>query len=453
MRPRALDRRIGRLSAAWTVVLLFLPCAAAVSAVSLRDIRTEILERYGVTRCVVELSGETPFFERNYLESKKYFLVDIYHISPPAAERFITPASGPVRQVLVLNRKDPETQVLTLVFYLTDTRLYRVFSVQNPFRIVIDVYHATEGLTPTAPKPQTVSALTGAISGTVPRTQVSPAVTPAVAPGLAGFSGDRYRKPGKKIIILDPGHGGSDPGAESYVKINGTRLQEKDLNLAIAKEIKRLIDASPNMEAFMTRETDKYMSLADRQNFCDRHKPPICGDLFLSIHCNASDSYRTRGARGIEFYYLNPTGTAKGSLRYLEELENRNGGSGSDSTSPKDHPIFFTLARESLLKWLTEGRIVCEHLKASCLQVPYYRAYNNRELMVQQAFFRVLFQADMPAVLVEVGFLTNAEECQKLANPAFQKQAATAIYNGIASYFKARDERFEPKLLALPVSP
>jgi N-acetylmuramoyl-L-alanine amidase len=450
MEPRALDRKWGGKRGA-IAAFVVLAMTAQSWAVSLRDIRTEIKEREGITRCVIELSGETKFFQRDYLADKKYFLVDIYNIGP-AAERFITPAAGPVRQILVLNRKDPDTGVLTLVFYLTDVRRYRVFSVKDPFRIVVDVLHSTEGLQPAEPKPQpeVIPVVAPGPGRTVAPAPIAPRpsqATPAVTPPALRPPGERYRKAGKKIVILDPGHGGSDSGAESYVKVGNAKVKEKDINLMVALEMKRLIDASPNMEAFLTRQNDRFLSLADRGFFCDNY----CGDLFISVHCNAADSYRARGARGMEFYYLNPTGTSKGATRYLEEIENRNGG--RNEANGHSRPILQALARESLLKWLTEGRIVCEHLKLSCAQIPYFQRYTNREVSVQSAFFRVLFQADMPAVLVEVGFLTNAQEVQQLVDPKFQKQIATALYNGIVSYFKARDERFEPKYLTLQTSP
>jgi len=274
--------------------------------------------------------------------------------------------------------------------------------------------------------------------------------TASVVAGMAGRSVWPTGSLAKKVIILDPGHGGSDPGALSSIRIGGKRVQEKDINLAVAREIKRLVDASPNMEALLTRDRDVYVSLADRQNFCQRHSPPICGNLFVSIHCNFS---RSRSAGGIELYYLNPTGATRGSRRYLEEYENRNGARNGQSQSLLNHPIFFTLARESFQTWLTEGRVVCEHLKAATLQMPYYRRNGNRENTVQSAFFKVLFQADMPALLVELGFLTNSTECQQLADVRFQKQLATVLYNGIASYFKARDDQFMPNYLALPAVP
>jgi len=453
MEPRALDRRRMNKRAA-ACVFAWLALAGQTWAVSLRDIKTDILENQGLTRCVIELSGETQFFERNYLADKKYFLVDIYNVNPAVAERFITPASGPVRQVLVLNRKDPDTRVLTLVFYLTDVRRYRVFSVNNPFRIVVDVWHSTEGLPATEVKTPSTRTPGAAPTGgriATPSSALQPAPSPpVVTPSGPRQPGERYRRSGKKIVIIDPGHGGNDPGAESYGKVSGRRVLEKELNLTVAQELKRLFDASPNVEAFLTRSTDKYVSLGDRSAFCDN----FYGDLFISIHCNATDSWRHRNARGLELYYLNPTGATKGSLRYLEEIENRNGnGKSDDGKHNWDHPIFRTLARESLLKWQTEGRIVCEYLKAAANQIPYYRRYNNRESTVQSAFFRVLFQAEMPSVLVEIGFLTNSQECEQLLDSKFQQQVATALYNGIISYFKARDERFEPKVLARPVGP
>jgi len=434
-----------------------LALAARAPAVTLQDIRTEVHEREGVTRCVVQLSGETEFYHRDYLLTKKYFLLDIYNVRPAVAERFITPASGPVRQVLVLNRRDPDTQVLTLVFYPTDACRYRVLPVKDPFRIVIDVWRSPEAAQPAEAKTQPATA-TGSTAPAAPTVAgrgaalPSGAPQPAITPMAKPQASQRYRQAGKKIVILDPGHGGNDPGAESYIKVGSRKIQEKDLNLNVALYLKRLIDASPNVEGFLTRSTDKYVSLADRQQFSDRYN--VEADLFVSIHCNASDTYRARSARGIELYYLNPTGAAKGSLRYLEDLENRNGGAAAtEGLHNLDHPIFGQLARERLLNWLTEGRIVCEHVKSACYQIPYYRSNGNREATVQSAFFRVLFQLDMPAVLVEIGFLTNSTECQQLIDPQFQQQIATALYNGIVAYFKARDDRFEPKYLTLRAKP
>lgn len=475
MEPRVLDTKRASWRE-WLLAVTLVALAAQARAAALQDIRTEIRDPEGLTRCVVVLNGETEFLQRDYLAGKKYFLVDIYDVSPPAAERFITPASGPVRQILVLNRKDPdERHVLTLVFYLTDLRRYRVFpwrdpkNPKGPYYIVVDVWHSTEGLQPPVEKPQ--PAPTPALTPTPPRVatpsiaspRVTPRRTPAttkarptpavaeITPAISAQPGKRYQRTGKKIVIIDPWHGGGDSGAESYVKIGNRKIFEKDINLAAALDLKRLFDASPNVEAFLTRDSDRYVSLADRQQFAERRN--IEGDLFLSIHCDASDSWRSRGARGIGLYYLNPSGTAKGSLRYLEEIENRNGGKKEDVGRNLDHPIFTTLAKEAFLRCLTEGKVVCEYLKTACYQIPYYQRSGNRQSAIQSAFFRVLFQADMPAVLVEIGFITNATECEQLADPRFRKQVATALYNGTLAYFKARDERFVPKYLALQTSP
>jgi len=436
MEPRCVDRRWRGVGIVLAIALALTPAVPA-GAVSLCDLRTSVNPREGYTRCVVELTGTTRFFERDFLAAKKYFLVDIYDVRPAVAERFITPATGPVRQILVLNRKDPDTQVLTLVFYLTDTRRYRVFTVENPFRIVVDVFHSAQG----TPVPTVQPASVGEAAPTAALTSLAPA-SPASPPQRVP------RIPGRKVIILDPGHGGSDPGALGALAVNRQRVQEKDINLEAAKQLQRLVNSSPNMVAYMTRETDVYVSLRDRVKFCEQY----FGDLFVSIHCNAADSRRARGARGIEFYYLNPSGASSSYLRWLEQVENLNGRDGEDSPN-WDLPILQALARESLLKWLTEGRVVCEYLKKHCYEMSYYRQHNNRENVVQSARFRVLYQAEMPAVLVELGFLTNADECRRLLEESFQEQVATALYNGIASYFQARDELFKPQLRTLPAGP
>ncbi|MBM3334576.1 N-acetylmuramoyl-L-alanine amidase [Candidatus Sumerlaeota bacterium] len=437
MEPRALDSRRLRTHGL-VVVLLALAVCGQARAASLRHIQTDVLDNEGLTCCVIHLSAEATHACRDYLAEKNYLILDIYGIYPAAAERFITPAKGPVRQILVINRAASETQVLTLVFYLTDTHRYRIFAVRDPFRIVVDVFHgasanAAQELTTGATLPDSAS-------------RQAPGVPTRAAVGAAPRSPLPAPSSGKKVIILDPGHGGNDPGAVSSIKVGGKKVLEKDVTLAVAQEVKRLIDASPNMEALLTRDRDVYVSLGDRQNFCQRHSPPICANLFVSVHCNFS---RARSARGLELYYLNPTGATRGSRRYLEEYENRNG----QNQSPLNHPIFASLARESFQAWLTEGRVVCERFKAAAFQMPYYRGNGNRENTVQSAFFKVLFQADMPAVLVEVGFLTNATECQRLADAHFQRQMATALYNGIASYFRARDEQFVPNYLAMPAVP
>ena len=427
MEPRVLDIRRPTLAFALVACALALLATRAEGA-ALRDIRTDVKDREGYTRCVIELSEETEFFHRDFLAQRRYFLVDIYKIDPRIVERFITPNTGPVVQIHALNRTaSDESNVMTLVFHLTGVRRYRVFTVNNPFRIVIDIMH------------------TDASPGTLPQPAQIDDRSPAAQTAHRPADGDRN---GKKIIIIDPGHGGRDPGAQSYIKVNGSKINEKDINLVVAKLLKRLIDASPNMEAHLTRTTDRYMSLGDRVRVCKQFEGDA--DMFVSIHSNASDSYKTRAARGIELYYLNPRAATRGAARYLREFEEQNGKTDSSSNL---NLVLKALAEESYWRMLQEGKVVCEYLKASCYQIDYYKRYTNRERVIQDANFFVLIQPDLPSVLVELGFVTNSYDCKRLINSQFQQQVATALYNGISAYFNKRDNQFQPKYLALPAGP
>jgi len=445
-----------RVALVATVVLL---AASGSWAVSLRDIRTEVKDREGYTRCIVELTGKTEYLHRDFVAQKSYFLVDVYDVSPAVAERFITPATGPVRQIFVFNRKGPDgSQVLTLVFYLNDTRRHLVRQTDNPFRIVIDVVHSPDLM---------AQPLTAPAEPATPPTELTPLMTPGqVIPGLTS-QGSRLPWDGKKkIVIIDPGHGGDDPGAVS--NILRYRVEEKAINLAVALQLKRLIDASPNMEAHLTRTNDRYLSLDDRVRFTESRR--MYADLFLSVHCNAAESRRNTSARGLELYYLNPRASSDGATRYIERLENTNGsedgnfdtqeymikrmqsraGGKAPAGSNLNHPILRVMAQEAFQANIPQSQRLCEHVKAYCYQITHYKLNNNREKVIKSARFRVLFQPDMPSVLVELGFLTNPDDCRKLVDAKFQQQAAIALYNGVASYFTTRDDGFSAKLLALP---
>jgi N-acetylmuramoyl-L-alanine amidase len=462
MQPRLPELNVRRRFGLALGVVASLMLASPGWPVSLRDIRTEVNDTQGYTRCVIELTGKTEFLHRDFVAQKSYFLIDIYDVKLAVPERFITPASGPVRQVFVFNRKGPDSQVLTLVFYLTDPRRYRVVTQDNPFRIIVDVRHTAEPtLTPASPAAAALagpagSALKPGTGGRDSENLIVPGANVGVVPGRMPWTATRKKSgAGKtKVVIIDPGHGGADPGALSRDRINGDRVQEKDINLTVSTYLKRLIDASPNMEAFMTREDDRRVELDDRVKYIDtlRHalkREDFYGDLFISIHCNATGSRGDRTARGIEFYFLNPNATETGATRYIERLENDmlNGA----STVNFQHPILKRLAEDAIEQQnIDQAQQVSRYLLDSCYRIDHFRRNNNREKAIQSGRFRVLFQADMPAVLAEIGFLTNTEDCKMLVNPRFQQQVAIALYNGIASYFKAQDQGFQPVLLALP---
>ncbi|GAH05092.1 unnamed protein product, partial [marine sediment metagenome] len=191
-----------------------------------------------------------------------------------------------------------------------------------------------------------------------------------------------YYKVTKKVqlIVIDPGHGGIDPGA-----VGKKGLYEKDANLGIAKELKKLIKDSLKVQVLLTREKDTYLSLKERTNIANRNS----ADLFVSIHCNASVK-KTSKSRGFETFFLSPAKTDE--ARAVEALENK--ALKFDGIEPTD-AISFILYDLAQSAFLEESNSFAENIQASAekfLSIP--------SRGVNQAGFYVLRGAFMPAVLV-----------------------------------------------------
>lgn len=246
-----------------------------------------------------------------------------------------------------------------------------------------------------------------------------------------------------KKVILDPGHGGEARGARSAHKIKGEYLWEKDVVLDIALKLKRLCDNSPNLQAFMTRTDDRYVSLYERVKFAEEVK----GELFISIHCNAIEGFRPTEARGVEFYCWSERGSDYEAGRFLEQLENdeflETVKSGANNNLKK---ILTDLLKEELRKQKNQSLYLCQILNTSFKKFPYFQRYNRG---VKEARFKVLANYSMPAVLIETGFISNKYEARLLSDQNFQWTIAKAIFNGIAEYFSSVDANFTPKFYAL----
>uniref|UniRef100_A0A7V3RHQ9 N-acetylmuramoyl-L-alanine amidase n=1 Tax=candidate division WOR-3 bacterium TaxID=2052148 RepID=A0A7V3RHQ9_UNCW3 len=235
-----------------------------------------------------------------------------------------------------------------------------------------------------------------------------------------------YKKVTKKVqlIVLDPGHGGIDPGA-----IGKRGLYEKDVNLAISKILKRFIEDSLNIKVLMTREKDQYISLNQRTNFANRNS----ADIFLSIHCNASP--RSRSARGFETYFLSEARTNE--ERAVAAMENAS--LMFDEDTPRSGDINFILYDLAQSVFLEESNNLAEHIQTHA-----ERLLNIPARGVSQAGFYVLRGAFMPAVLVECAFLSNPEEEALLRKREFQEQIAYAIFSGLKDFIKEYERRLNP---------
>jgi N-acetylmuramoyl-L-alanine amidase len=224
-------------------------------------------------------------------------------------------------------------------------------------------------------------------------------------------------------IVLDAGHGGHDPGASG-----SSGLQEKEVVLDVTKRLARLLEEGLGVKVSLTRTGDYFVPLRERTSFANSQR----ADLFVSIHANA---HRASVSEGVETFFLSSEATDN-EARQLAALENdviKLEGGNSKAKMDVLKTILWDLAQSEFQE---ESSRLAETVLDSMTQV---LGIANRG--VKQAGFYVLGGAAMPAVLVEIGFLTNPKEERKLRDPHFREQAARAIYAGLAEYKRRYDQK------------
>jgi N-acetylmuramoyl-L-alanine amidase len=192
------------------------------------------------------------------------------------------------------------------------------------------------------------------------------------------------------------------------------------------------------MVALLTRTGDTLVSLSDRVAFAEKQK----GDLFISLHMN--DGAGNPNARGPEVFYLSQKGADDAAAKAVAERENidvLSNGMETRHDAPLLAQVLTDLERQKLESWQYESYVVADRILQSLQQHPYFRSYARG---VKSANFVVLKNFYMPAVLVEVGFITNTDELRLLVSPKFQKLTAILLYNAINSYFAQTDPNFQP---------
>src|SRR6185503_2015041 len=266
------------------------------------------------------------------------------------------------------------------------------------------------------PKDTTVAAATAKDTKIpAPRTKSTleaKAVKPPAVNGRGKFSLSRQLGLGVARIVVDPGHGGYDPGA-----INDG-VAEADVVLDVAMRLERLLTQQPGVEVVVTRRTNVYVPLEERTAMANR----AGADLFLSIHANASEDDR---ARGIETYFLNfaPNPAAEA----IAAREN----AASARTMRQLPDIVKAIA---LNNKLDESRDVATLVQSAMMERLKRANKRVKDLGVKQAPFVVLIGATMPSVLAEIAFLTNHQEATLLRGSTYRQQIAEALFNGVLRY-------------------
>lgn len=219
------------------------------------------------------------------------------------------------------------------------------------------------------------------------------------------------------VIMLDPGHGGEDPGA-----IGPNKTREKDIVLSIARRLKALIDKDSNMKAYMTRNEDVFIPLKVRVAKAQKQR----ADLFVSIH---ADAFTSEAARGSSVFALSTKGATSTAAKYLAQTQNASdlmGGVSRSGDRYLDHTMFDMVQSLTINDSLKFGSAVLNRLG---------KVNKLHKNSVDQAGFAVLKAPDIPSILVETAFLSNREEERKLRTAKFQQQVAESILAGIKAYF------------------
>lgn len=339
-----------------------------------------------------------------------------------------------------------------LVFDLSAAVEHRVFALQNPDRLVIDIVDATFTAEP-APLDFSRTPIAGL--RTAARNQrdlrivldVRSAVNPrSFVLGKNEQYGDRlvidlYDQHNKTVktvtdvvggdgklrnivVAIDAGHGGEDPGA-----IGPNGIHEKQVVLSISKLLKKLVDDTPGFEAVLVREDDYYIPLRKRTQIAHQQR----ADVFISVH---ADGFKQASVNGASVYALSRRGATSETARYLAQRENRAdliGGVGSVSLSDKDDMLASVLLDLSMTATLDSSLEIGREVLRAVGTVA--RLHKKR---VEQAGFMVLKSPDIPSILVETGFISNPREAERLRQNAYQMRMSQAIYEGVMRYFNAK---------------
>lgn len=352
------------------------------------------------TRIAVTASRDVTFEYHNLprsqdgsLPPRMYIDINGAHLTPGVKD--LTIGDGLLKTARIAQYR-PE--VVRVVLDLDSIKDVKVFSFSDPFRIIIDVKGERREELTRAKEPVLEAA-------PVPPPRVEPAEEkprPRAKPAIGKI----------RRIVVDPGHGGHDPGA---VGAGGTR--EKDVVLQIGQKLARKLREELGLDVVMTRSTDVFIELQERTAIANK----VGADLFVSIHANAS---LNRNAAGIETYYLNLAKTEK--VAQLAAVEN---GTTLEKVSLLQAVLFDLMANYKLND--------SAHLADDVQKALHHRIaarYSVKNLGVKQGPFYVLVGASMPSILVETAFVSNESEEGRLNDTHYQDDTAAGITDGVRAY-------------------
>ena len=358
---------------------------AALGLTTIQNLRTATLP--GLTRLVLDLDAKARPSKHPQLQAEGVTIeIPNATLSPSAKTKLV---AGRIAKPFVITQSSERSVEVSLP--TGSFQSYKVFTLANPYRLVIDVVPRSESLT--APPVESTPGLGLPL----------PAPPQPAQPRAKSF----------KTIVIDPGHGGRDPGAHGQ---RGT--EEKDITLKVALKLRDLLSKQPGVRVLMTRERDEFVELEDRAKFANGQE----ADLFVSIHVN---SHPQRAVKGIEIYHF---GEAK-DQRALEVAARENG----------------TPLNSTGVGW---EYLVADLLTAKKFEASLELAWTAKEAMVtnlnghydlvdhgvKTAPFYVLRFTSMPSILAEIAYISNSAEEDLLRTGLFTTRVAEALMEGVNTF-------------------
>lgn len=370
-------------SISWLLPLLILTLSTVAQAAQVKDIR--VGTQSGSTRLVFELSS--------------------------SADHRMFPLSNPDRVVLDVSDANISQSVVNDLKALSSDALMRVRYAKrnNGLRFVLDL----------SKKVKAKSTVLGASGEYGPRIMVeleygSSSKPSKTVKSLASIAN------GKRdiVVVIDPGHGGKDPGALGQFKI-----REKDIVLSIGRELAERLNATPGIKAVMTRSTDEYLQLRERSRIAREAN----ADLLISVH---ADAFTKASARGASVWALSLSGKTSEMGRWLAQQEKEADLVGGISLDDKDQLLAEVLLDMSMNSTIQMSLDIGTKVLGNMRNVAVLHKNS-----VQQAGFVVLKSPDIPSILVETGFVSNATEAKNLGSRAYRVRLAAAIAKGVEEFF------------------
>jgi N-acetylmuramoyl-L-alanine amidase len=399
-------------AAARTVPVLLAVVLSTAAAARQSDPRIEIvnLRRFthpNFTRIVLDI-GKLREYTFGELRDPGRIYVDVLQAKlNPILQGQSYPVKADYMTQIRISQKTTSTVRLVVDVDFSRIQSYRVYHLPDPFRLVVDIY--PRGAAEAPPQPPSGKTPT-------PGDKAQPPVKRDVDtkdPNLTGTSLARQLGLGVRTVVIDPGHGGPRPGT-----IGKSGLQEKEINLAVALALQKLLKEKAGLDAVLTRESDVDVGLEGRTVIANQKR----ADLFVSIHTNA---HRDRKRGGVETFFLNVN--VDPSVVALAAEEN--------ATSTKNIGEM-----KSILNKIVQNSKVQESMSlAQAVQKNLVRSLAKdlpgiRDLGVKGGPFWVLIGGEMPSVLVEISHLSNSKEEAKLKTAKYRQLAAQGIYDGIMEY-------------------